>query len=348
VRWIGGTARVAVVAVAMGVGLVLGYAAGERGEGLTEAWAQQDGAVLTDEQAVVRAVQMATPTVVSVAVPRRGAGSGVIIREDGVILTNYHVVQGARTVEVGLADGTSHTGQVLGGDPGVDIAVVRIQARGLPVAPLADSDRLQPGQSAIAIGNPLGLERSVTRGVISAVNRAPPGLRMEELIQTDAAINPGNSGGPLLDSQGRVVGINTVILRGDPRTTPTGAVGLGFAVPINLAADIANQLLTTGRIRRAFLGINYQDLDPELVRQYRLPVASGIVLLHVEPNSPAGRAGLRRGDIVTRFGETPVTTGGDLRRAIRNAQPGQTVDLRVHRPPAEAITVRVRLGEVTI
>src|SRR5690606_29593899 len=148
-------------------------------------------------------------------------------------------------------------------DPSIYLDVLRVNASALTVAPLGDSDRLEVGQTAIAIGNPFGLERTVTRGVISALNRSPRGLGLDELIQTDAAINPGNSGGPLLDSRGRVVGINTAVVR-----AASGAVGLGFAIPINLANDVVHQVLTSGRVRRAFLGITFRDLDPELAEQF--------------------------------------------------------------------------------
>jgi S1-C subfamily serine protease len=345
VKSIGLGVRVVVAAAAAGFGFALGQAALED-PGLPPAWAQE-GAVTTDEQGVVQAVRRATPAVVSVT-HARGSGSGVIIREDGVILTNEHVVRGARAVRVGLADGRDFEAQVLGADPSIDIAILRVAARGLPAAPLGDSDRLEPGQSAIAIGNPLGLERSVTRGVVSAVNRSPRGLGMDEMVQTDAAINVGNSGGPLLDSQGRVIGINTVIIRGDPRAPYAGqAVGLGFAVPINLAADVANQLLTTGVIRRAFLGINHQSLEPALARRAGLPVEVGVIVLAVDPRSPAGRAGMRRADIIVAIDGRAITESGDLRRFMRAAAPGQTVTVRVQRPtgPEE---IRVRLGEITI
>ena len=218
----------------------------------------------------------------------RGSGSGVIISRDGVVITNAHVVGASRVVEVGLADGRILRGQVIGRDQTIDVAVVRLEAQNLPAAPLGDSDRLQVGQSAIAVGNPLGLERTVTSGVISAVNRNPRGFALDGLIQTDAAISPGNSGGPLVDSRGRVIGINTAVIAG------AGASGLGFAVPINLANDVVQQLLTTGRITRAFVGINYADIGPELARQFELPVREGIIVGRVEPGSPAARAGPRR------------------------------------------------------
>jgi serine protease Do len=299
--------------------------------------------LVAGEQVAVRVARQITPTVVSITVPRAGAGSGVIIRADGIILTNWHVVAGAQTVLVGLADGRRLQGQVLGGDRGLDIAVVRVAAQNLPTAPLGDSDLLEPGQMAIAIGNPLGLERTVTTGVVSAVNRELPGARLEGLIQTDAAINPGNSGGPLLDSQGRVIGINTVVLQ--PRGAGVVAVGLGFAVPINLAANVAQQIITTGRVQLAYLGVSYIDITQEVAAQFRLPVNQGVVVLEVVPGSPAAQAGVQVEDIVTAINGVQVARGGDLRRTLRALQPGATVTLQVLRPTGP-VTLTARLAAV--
>jgi S1-C subfamily serine protease len=301
------------------------------------AWAQaQDG----EEGNVVRVARQVTPAVVSVTSPA-GAGSGVIIRADGVILTNAHVVGQSQRVEIGLANGSTIPGRVLGRDPSIDIAVVDVEGADLPAAPMGNSDALEVGQTAIAIGNPLALERTVTRGIVSALNRTASQFQLDELIQTDAAINPGNSGGPLLDSRGRVIGINTAILRG---AGGVGAEGLGFAVPINLASDVAQQILATGRVRRAFIGINYVDVTAELARQFGIPVQGGIILRAVGRGTPAGNAGLRPGDIITRLDDTPVNSGGDLRRAIRERAPGDTITLAGVRPDGP-FTVRLRLAE---
>jgi serine protease Do len=292
------------------------------------------------EAVVIRVARQAMPAVVAVGV-RGGSGSGVIVRQDGIIVTNAHVVRNATEVEVGLSDGRRVRGRVLGSDPTVDVAVVQVQEANLPAAPLADSDQLEVGQTAIAIGNPIGLERTVTTGVVSAVNRSPRGFELGGLIQTDAAINPGNSGGPLVDSQGRVIGINTVIVQ--------GTTGLGFAVPINLARDIAGQLLSTGRIRRTVLGIVPDDLIPELAQQYNLPVREGIIVRQVEPGSPAARAGLQVADIITQIDNQPVTTSGDLRRILRSHRPGDSVRLTVVRAPNRGrpttLTLTAQLGE---
>lgn len=321
-------AAVLVLGLGIGVGQVLPRPAELRADPEARA------AAAVQERGVVDVVRQVSPAVVSIS-QGRGSGSGVIVRDDGIIITNAHVVGNARQVRVQLADGRQISGSVLGRDPGVDIAVVRAAAPNLAVARVGDSDALQPGQSAIAIGDPLGLDRTVTTGVISAVNRSPRGLELEGLVQTDAAINPGNSGGPLLDSSGRVVGINTVIYQ--------GAQGLGFAIPINLANDVVEQILTTGRVRRSFLGINYVDLDPELARQVGFPVREGIIIRSVGPGSPAARAGLRPRDIVTQMGEVPITRGGDLRRQLRVLQPGTTVTLRVYRGEG-VVDIPVQLG----
>jgi S1-C subfamily serine protease len=245
-----------------------------------------------------------------------------------VILTNAHVTGGARTVGVRFADGRTLEGRLLGEDSieqgGADIAVVQVNTADLPVARLADSDNLDVGQSAIAIGSPLGLEGTVTTGVVSATNRQRSPDDIVGFIQTDAAINPGNSGGPLLDSQGRVMGINTWIIG-------RGAQGLGFAVPINVARDVADQLITQGRVRRALLGVAPGSVTPEIAERFGLPISQGAVILQVTPGSPADRAGLRAEDIITRLDGQSVTSGGDLRRILRQKRGGQSVAVIVQR-----------------
>jgi S1-C subfamily serine protease len=296
---------------------------------------QAQQALTSDEQMIIRVARQVSPAVVSVS-QRAGSGSGVIIDRVGIILTNAHVVGRSASVEVRLADGRTLEGRVVGRDPTVDVAVIRVPASDLPAAALGDSDELEVGQTAIAIGNPLGLERTVTTGVVSAINRDPAGFELGGLIQTDAAINPGNSGGPLLDSSGQVIGINTVILR--------GTTGLGFAIPINLARDVAQQILTTGRVRRAFLGINYGDIDPFLAAQFGLPVQEGIIVTRVGAGTPAARAGIRVQDIIVEFGGAPIRTGGDLSREVRQRDPGETVNVVVLRPGGRQ-TLSIRLGE---
>jgi serine protease Do len=303
--------------------------------------AQAPQAPLTgEEQNVIRVARQVTPAVVSIIVPNHGSGSGVIIRRDGMILTNAHVVGTARTAQVGLADGRKVTGTILGRDAGLDVAVLRIPVTDAPVAPLANSDQLQVGQLAIAVGNPLGLERTVTTGVVSALNRSARAMGGETFIQTDAAISPGNSGGPLVDSRGAVIGINSAELLGQ------GVQGLGFAIPINVAMAMAGQVLQTGRYVRPFLGIAFSDVDAQLAAQFRLPVRNGVLVTGTQPGSPAAEAGLRQQDIITRVNETPITMGGDLRSVLRSLKPGDSARLTVVRPPNGArATLTVRLGQ---
>jgi S1-C subfamily serine protease len=327
-------ANVFMVTLALGIGIGAGQVIGGAAEltraAETPAAQPADDAPLTlrDEEAVIRAVEQVTPAVVSVTQPR-GTGTGVIISTDGLILTNAHVVGNATRVEIRLADGQTAIGEVLGRHVQLDIAVVRVPLTGLPAARLGDSDRLRVGQMAIAIGNPLGLERTVTTGVVSAVDRSPRGVPLFGVLQTDAAINPGNSGGPLLDSQGRVIGINTAIIR------PQIATGLGFAVPINDANDVVQQLLTTGRIVRAYMGVQYDEITPQLAAMYRLPVQQGLILATVEVGSPAHRAGLRPADILVSVNGTRVVEAGDFMRHLRARRPGETLRVTVLRQGRE-------------
>ncbi|HYK01973.1 MAG TPA: trypsin-like peptidase domain-containing protein [Thermoanaerobaculia bacterium] len=291
----------------------------------------------SEEETIIRVARTATPAVVGIS-RSGGSGSGVIVRADGIIITNAHVVGNARTVEVTTADGRTLTGTVLGRDTQLDTAIVRVNAGNLPAAPLGDSDRLEVGQLAIAIGNPLGLERTVTRGVVSAINRDPRGIGIASgLIQTDAAINPGNSGGPLLDSSGRVIGINTAIL--------AGTTGLGFAIPINVATDVMQQIVTTGRVRRAMLGVDTRDITRDISRHFGLPVEEAAIVVRVRRNSPAERAGLRERDFITAVNGDVVRDGNDLLRLLRAHRPGDTVTLTVIRGN-ERLQVRVQLGEM--
>jgi S1-C subfamily serine protease len=302
-------------------------------------WAfAQSASQSQEERAAVAVTRRATPAVVGIQT-RSGSGSGVLIRRDGVILTNAHVVGRSREVRVSLTDGTELTGRVLGSDTGIDVAVVQVPGSDLPAAPLGDSDLVEVGQLAIAIGNPLGFERTVTEGIVSGLNRALEDDGLDELIQTDAAINPGNSGGPLLNSSGQVIGINTAVIR------PGLATGLGFAIPINLARNVADQLLTTGSIRRPYLGIQGEAITPEILAQIRLPVREGLILMTVGQGSPADEAGLRRGDIITSIAGTPIRTGGDYNRFLRQHRAGETVRITGIRGNKET-TWQARLGEI--
>jgi S1-C subfamily serine protease len=323
-------------------GLATGLAARHTVRDAVAQPAASQAALTSEEQNVIRVARQVTPAVVSIVVPNYGSGSGAVIRKDGMILTNAHVVGTATRVQVGLADGRKVTGTVLGRDPGLDIAVVRIPNNDVPVAPIGNSDQLQVGQLAIAIGNPLGLERTVTTGVISAVNRAGRTLGGETFIQTDAAISPGNSGGPLVDSRGNVIGINSAELLGQ------GVSGLGFAIPINLAMNMASQVLATGQYVRPYLGVAFSDVDEDLAAQFRLPVRQGVLVTGVQRGSPAARGGVQPQDIITRINDTPVAMGGDVRRVLRGLKPGDTVRLNVVRPPDGArASLTVRLGQTS-
>lgn len=265
----------------------------------------------------------------------RGTGSGFIISNNGSILTNAHVVDGADTVTVTLKDGRTFNGKVIGRDELTDVAVVKIEANNLPTVALGNSDTLQPGQWAIAIGNPLGLDNSVTTGIISATGRTSnqvgvPDKRVQ-FIQTDAAINPGNSGGPLLNARGEVIGMNTAIIR--------GAQGLGFSIPINTAQRISNQLITTGKAQHPYLGIQMVGLTPELKQRINsdpnsnLTVSDdqGVLIVKVMPESPAAKAGVRAGDVIKKLNGQSVVDANAVQRAVEEAQVGGNVRLDLRR-----------------
>ena len=264
---------------------------------------------------------------------QQGQGSGFITRSDGVILTNAHVVDGATEVDVTLPDGRSYSGKVLGADPVTDVAVVKVAASGLPVAPLGDSTKVRPGEWAIAIGNPLGLDNTVTAGIISAVQRTNAigeGQRVP-YIQTDAAVNPGNSGGPLINDRGQVIGINTAI-----RQAP--GAGLSFAIPINLGRQIAAQIIARGRASHPSIGVRLQALTPQLAREVnatnaecRLPETNGVVVVEVMPGSPAERGGLRPCDLIEKVGSTDVDNPSEVQVAVDQGQVGQSLNLQVQR-----------------
>lgn len=265
----------------------------------------------------------------------RGTGSGFIISADGRILTNAHVVDGADMVTVTLKDGRTFQGKVLGKDELTDVAVVKIQADNLPSVSLGNSDTLQPGEWAIAIGNPLGLDNTVTTGIISATGRSSnqigaPDKRVE-YIQTDAAINPGNSGGPLLNSRGEVIAMNTAIIQ--------GAQGLGFAIPINTARRISSQLIATGKVQHPYLGITMVGLTPQLKQNInsdpnsglRVNEDKGVLVVKVLPNSPAAKAGIRAGDVIQKVGGQSVTDASSVQKAVENSQIGGDLPMELSR-----------------
>jgi Do/DeqQ family serine protease len=260
----------------------------------------------------------------------RGIGSGFIINADGQILTNAHVVDGADTVTVTLKDGRTFKGKVLGEDPVTDVAVVKIPAEHLPTVTLGNSDQLQPGDEAIAIGNPLGLDNTVTSGIISAKGRTLSDKRID-FLQTDAAINPGNSGGPLLNSQGQVIGINTAIIQ--------GAQGIGFAIPINTAKRIANQLIAHGKVEHAYVGIEMVTLNPEVKQAINsnpnsgltVETDKGVLIAKVQSNSPAAKAGLRSGDIIQKIDGQVITDARTVQELVDSKSVGSNLLLEVSR-----------------
>ena len=260
-----------------------------------------------------------------------GAASGVIITPDGYVLTNHHVIEHADKVEVTLQDGRTLTAKVLGDDPKTDLAVLKVEASDLPAMTFADSDQVQVGDIVLAVGNPFGLGQSCSMGMVSATGRATMGLDYEDFIQTDAAINPGNSGGALVDTQGRLVGINTAILSHNG-----GNNGVGFAIPSNLARSVMTDLITDGKVTRARLGVMIQELTPALAREFGAAATThGALVGEVPAKSPAAKAGLQSGDIITGFAGQPVRDARSLKLAVASHKPGERVDVKVLRDGAE-------------
>jgi S1-C subfamily serine protease len=311
----------------------------------------EDGELLDAySRAVVRVVEQVGPAVVSIGVRkgrgRRGsggeaAGSGVVITPDGYVLTNQHVVAEAESIEARLIDGNTYSADLIGSDAPTDLAVVRLAANGLPAAPLGTSDTLRVGQLAIAIGNPLGFQNTVSTGVISALGRAlrsQSGRLIENIIQTDVALNPGNSGGPLVDSRGRVIGINTAMI--------VMAQGISFAIPVNTARWVVSELLTRGKVRRAVLGLAGQvrPLSRRAQRYYELSTTSVVEVISVEDKGPAQRAGLRAGDWIVGVEEKSVATVDDIHRLLGSASGGARLRLAVLRD-GERREVGVIAGE---
>jgi serine protease Do/serine protease DegQ len=264
----------------------------------------------------------------------RSLGSGFILSEDGYILTNEHVVSGAEQIKVRLTDQRVFAGKVVGVDPKTDVAVIKIDAAGsLPVAVLGDSDRLKVGQWALAIGNPFGLDSTLTVGVISATGRTDVGIEdYENFVQTDASINPGNSGGPLLNIHGEVVGVNTAIV--------ASGQGIGFAIPINLASLIAEQLITSGQVVRGWLGVSIQPLDEALAESFGMDRVTGALVTRVLPGTPAEKSGIRRGDVLLSFDGKPVRSVKELQLLVASAPLGKSVPVDVLRE-ATRLTLRV-------
>lgn len=328
-------------APAGGNGQSPGTARAERDEELLDAYSR----------AVVSVVEKVGPAVVSIGVKKRarssrrereGAGSGVIIAPDGFVLTNSHVVEGAEEVEVSLTDGRTLSAGIVGSDPATDLAVVRAGTGNLPAAELGDSSSLRVGQLAIAIGNPLGFQSTVSTGVVSALGRAlrgQSGRLIENVIQTDVPLNPGNSGGPLVDSRARVIGVNTASI--------FMAQGISFAVPVNTAKWVVGELVTQGRVKRAYLGIAGQarPISRRLQRQFELGAATAVEVISTEKQSPAYRDGLREGDLIIAVEGKAVASVDDIHRMLTGWPAGAVLSLTIVRKD-EQIQVQVIPGEM--
>lgn len=259
--------------------------------------------------------------------PRLGLGSGVIVREDGVVLTNNHVIEGADSIRIMLDDKRKFQARVLGTDPETDLAVLQIEADDLPAISLGDSDQVQVGQMALAIGSPFGLSQTVTMGIISARGRSRVGIASyEDWIQTDAAINPGNSGGALINLRGELIGINTAIF-----SRTGGYMGVGFAIPVNMARGVMEDLIERGEVRRGFLGVIIQDLAPGLAEQFGIEKAGGALVAGVQAGSAAERAGLLPGDVVTALNGDEIGDSTRLRNMIAQVPPGDKIELSLIR-----------------
>jgi putative serine protease PepD len=338
--------------------------------GLTEASARDTA--LTDEESInVKVYRQASGAVANILtkatqydffmdpVPVEGAGSGFVIDPKGFILTNFHVVQDAQSIEVVLGDQSRYTAKFIGADPRNDVALIKIEPKGKPLValPLGDSSTLQVGQKVLAIGNPFGFQSTLTTGVVSALGRTVSTSQttyIDEAIQTDAAINRGNSGGPLINSRGEVIGINSAIY------TPSGTTaGIGFAIPVNTAKRIAHDLMTEGRVRQAFMGVQSLELGGWLAEALDLPVKEGLLVEEVTRGGPAAAAGLHGGDKEAMAGMRRITIGGDVIVAIdgqkvanqfdmnvilNRKRPGDTVDVTVYRG-GKKMDIQVKLGE---
>ncbi len=373
-----GASRLHLLAIGLIIGLLAYWAGARWGKhSPTSVHALPDaplsaGALTPEEEVNVRIYKQSSPAVANIVtkevefdfflnpVPVEGAGSGFLIDADGHLLTSYHVVQNAQTIEVTLGDQQRFKAKLIGADQRNDIALLSIDPgkKKLAFLPLADSRSILVGQKVLAIGNPFGFQSTLTTGVVSALGRTvqtSDTTFIDEAIQTDAAINKGNSGGPLLDTHGQVIGINSAIY------APNGTTaGIGFAIPINTARRVVNDLLTTGKVRRASLGIEGWPLWPELARGLNLPVNEGFLIERVEPGGPADKAGIRGGsrtvlaglrqlriggDVLVAIDGKPIASQLDMSVALNHAQPGETVDLTLYRNQ-QKMDVRVTLGEL--
>ncbi|HXG84056.1 MAG TPA: Do family serine endopeptidase [Pyrinomonadaceae bacterium] len=274
---------------------------------------------------------------------QRGLGSGVIVSSDGYILTNHHVIDGAEEIKVGLSDRRTFDAKLVGSDPPSDLAVLKIDVNDLTTLSLGNSDQVEVGDVALAVGNPLGLQQTVTAGIISAKGRAT-GVSdgsFEDFLQTDAPINQGNSGGALINTTGELIGINSQIL------SPTGGnIGIGFAIPSNMAKNVMEQIIKTGTVRRGQLGATIEPVTTDIAKSLNMPEARGVIVGGVQPDSAAARAGLRQGDIITAFNGELVNESNELRNRVANTPPGTEITLTVLREGGEQ-QIRATLGELS-
>jgi len=307
-------------------------------ESLPAAESGDSDALLLDaySRAVIGVAKRISPAVVNIEVRHEGkrghagggSGSGFVFTPDGFILTNSHVVHGAKTIEAALPDGRRFAAELIGDDPETDLAVIRIDGPNLPYAVLGDSAALQVGQLVVAIGNPYGFQYTVTAGVVSAMGRSfrsNSGRLIDNIIQTDAALNPGNSGGPLVSSRGEVIGVNTAVIR--------PAQGICFAIPSNMATFVAAQLIQSGRVKRSYIGLGGQDvpLHRRIVRHHKLASEGGVLIVQLEPQSPAARAGLEEGDIILEFDGQTIQRTDDLHRLLTEERVGKSCGVQVLR-----------------
>lgn len=310
----------------------------------------EEGLLDAYSRAVISVVEKVGPAVVSIGIRQKGANgnsgegaaSGMVITPDGYVLTNNHVVENAAEVQVGLRDGDSFPAEIVGTDPATDLAVVRAGTSGLPMVELGDSDSLRVGQLVIAIGNPFGFQSTVSTGVVSALGRAmrsQTGRLIESVIQTDVPLNPGNSGGPLVDTRGRVVGVNTAIIR--------PAQGISLAIPVRTASWVVTELLTHGKVRRAYLGLGAQvrPIRPASQRKFQLPSQTVVEVASLEKNGPAAKGGVREGDFLLGMNGKNVGTVDDVHRLLSDVPAGSHIQLSILRDN-ERMDVEVVTGEL--
>ena len=344
-----------VAALAVGILVAVLLTTGDNGTGSAGAQtADESSSGATENEPVTQVASTVGPSAVQIDVSEnddegdgQGVGSGVIYREDGYVVTNNHVVEGADEVEVVFADGSRETAQVVGNDELTDLAVLQVNRNDLPAAEFADSGDLVPGQMAVAIGSPQGLQSTVTAGIVSGLNREFPAElsggqqnALIDLIQTDAPISPGNSGGALANRDGEIIGINVAYLP----PGQTGAESIGFAISSNTAISVADQLIESGEVAHPYLGVSLSDLTPEAADQFGLPADSGSVVTEVVPNEPAAEAGIEAEDVVTVVGSEEIEGSGDLLTVLREYEPGENVKVTVLRDGQDE-TLDVTLGE---